>query len=657
MICNPLCFCILPAIVSSSTVEANENIVWLEDLDLTKIYEAWMRPRAGQTINGDKLVIGGKEYTHGVGMHSETEFTVDLKGDVSKFEAIFSLDDSCGIEGSVAIEVWLDGKRLVHTGVMTSHSAPFVIDLDTSGAREMTVVITNGGNGLHGDVCDLVDARLVLVPGAKSLPEIVRVSDGEPTMPIASGVSHKLAINGPRVVGTTPGKPFLFLIPATGNGSLSYSAVNLPDGLSLDSKTGIISGSVSNRGSYVVELHVTNSEGQTARGLTIVAQPDKLALTPPMGWSSWNAFGMAISDERVRQIADALVSSGLAAHGYQYVNIDAGWGKTRDENGEFVPNEKFPDMKALAGYVHSKGLKLGIYSSPGPWTCGLCPDGSKEPGSWQHEEQDAYTFAKWGVDLLKHDLCGMGEVSKKHEDWVAAYNLMSESLRKTDRDIVFSICEQGLSQVWEWGTEINGQYWRTTHDIFDLWGSMTGIGFSHMNRVGYSIPGHWNDPDMMVVGKVGWGPVTRQTRLTQNEEITHMTLWCMLASPLLLGCDLTDLDQFTIDLLSNDEIIEVDQDPLGISGRRISEDGRLEIWARPLWDGTLAVGFFNRSLHEADITANWCDLGLLTPQPVRDLWLKKDMGIHKDAYTATIPAHGATMVKIGGPAGTSRFPL
>jgi len=178
---------------------------------------------------------------------------------------------------------------------------------------------------------------------------------------------------------------------------------------------------------------------------------------------------------------------------------------------------------------------------------------------------------------------------------------------------------------------------------------MTGIGFSHLNRIGYSIPGHWNDPDMMVVGKVGWGPVPRQTRLTQNEEITHMTLWSMLASPLLLGCDITDMDQFTIDLLSNDEIIEVDQDPLGIAGRRISEDRRLEVWARPLWDGTLAVGFFNRSLHAAEITANWCDLGLLKPQPVRNLWLKKDAGIHEDSYTATVPAHGATMVKIGRP--------
>ncbi|MCE5315141.1 MAG: NPCBM/NEW2 domain-containing protein [Armatimonadota bacterium] len=632
-------------------VYGDEQVVMLENMDLSKIYNAWtgILPKAGKNINGGPMVVGGVEYKHGIGMHSETEFTVDLKGVTTRFEATFGMDTSCGTGGSATLEIWLDGENVYQTGVLSGVSAPENINIDTTGARELTVVITNGGNGLHGDFADLADAKLTLVADAKSVPEIVKLPDNLPTMKIASKTPKEPAIHGPRVVGTTPGKPFLFLIPATGEAPLLYSVVGLPDGLMLDSASGKITGSVESRGTYVVELTVTNQLASNKRKLTIVADPGHLALTPPMGWNSWNAKGLSISDQKIREIADAMVSSGLAAHGYQYVNIDAGWGKSRDENGELSPNEKFPNMKALGDYIHDKGLKFGIYSSPGPSTCGQCPDGSPEPGSYQHEAQDAGTFAKWGVDYLKYDMCSLGNMlaGKGRNEYIKAYRIMTDALADCDRDIVYSLCEQGVNQSWEWGASINGQLWRDTHDIFDLWASMTGIGFSQNNRTSYSTPGHWNDLDMLVVGKVGWGPTPRPTTLTPNEQITHVSLWAMLSAPLLLGNDLTQMDQFEIDLLTNDDIIDVDQDPLGIPARRISNKGRLEVWAKPLWDGTMAVAFFNRSLHRANIIVNWSDIGLLTPQPVRDLWLRKYMGIFKDSYEATVPGHGATVIKIG----------
>lgn len=464
-----------------------------------------------------------------------------------------------------------------------------------------------------------------------------------PTRPIASPCAAELSINGPRVVGATPGRPFLFLIPATGEGPFSFSARNLPAGLSLDPLTGIVSGVLQDAGATRATLTVRNSAGETARSLTIIGGERRLALTPPMGWNSWNCWGTAVSDEKVRLAADWMVRSGLAAHGYQYINIDDAWEGERDSNGILHPNEKFPDMKDLADYVHSKGLKLGIYSSPGPKTC------AGYEGSYRHDDEDANSYAQWGIDYLKYDYCSYLDIQKEAsiEEFRKPYARMRQALDGCGRDIVYSLCWGGGS-CWRWGPEVGGNLWRTSDDMFDNWNSMSTIGFAQDRLAKFSGPGYWNDPDMLVVGQVGWGPSLHPTGLTPDEQITHITLWSMLAAPLLIGCDLSQLDDFTLALLTNDEVLAVDQDPLGKQGTRRWAEGDIEVWARPLLDSAMAVALFNRSAGEREISVEWAQLGIGGGQPVRDLWQRRSPGIFRDGYSAAVPPHGAIMLRIGG---------
>jgi len=485
----------------------------------------------------------------------------------------------------------------------------------------------------------------------------------------------KPRINGARVFGIRPGSPFLFTIAATGDRPMTFSAKHLPAGLVLDEKTGIITGKIDKAGEYVVTLGAKNKKGSAKRDLKIVVG-QQIGLTPAMGWNSWNCFAEAVTAERIKIAADAMVSSGLINHGWTYINIDDFWqvhrdrkdptlqGPKRDEKGFIVPNPRFPDMKGLADYVHAKGLKIGLYSSPGPWTCGGCV------GSFDHELQDAQSYAQWGFDYLKYDWCSYTiamETNRGNSSSSAVtnartvsyaangssrtnlqrpYKIMQEALVAQPRDILFSLCQYGMGNVWEWGTEVGGNSWRTTGDITDTWKSMSDIGFKQAGHEKFAGPGHFNDPDMLIVGKVGWGRV-HPTRLTPNEQYTHITLWSLLASPLLIGCDMAQLDDFTIGLLANDEVIDVNQDPLGKQAGRIAKNGDLEVWAKDMEDGTKAVGLFNRGTNAAPIAVNWADLGLKPGKhKVRDLWPQQDLGKFADKYEATVPRHGATLVRV-----------
>ena len=349
----------------------------------------------------------------------------------------------------------------------------------------------------------------------------------------------------------------------------------------------------------------------------------------------------------MRAAADGMVRSGLAGHGYAFINIDDAWEGPRDASGEITTNEKFPDMKALVDYIHSKGLKAGIYSSPGPRTCQ-----QKYAGSWQHEEQDARTWAKWGFDYLKYDWCSYTDVEKAaartpREGLMKPYAVMRGILDKLDRDVVFSLCQYGWGNVWEWGDEVGGNLWRTTGDITDTWQSMSSIGFNQVGYEKHAGPGRWNDTDMLVVGKVGWGRELRDSRLSPNEQVTHITLWSLQAAPLLIGADMSQMSEFTIDLLGNPEVLAVNQDINGMAASRIRGDGRIDVWARPLSDGTMAVGLFNRNPVAVPITIAWKDLRLAGRQPVRDLWQHRDFGAFDNGYTATVPRHGAVFLKVG----------
>jgi alpha-galactosidase len=419
-------------------------------------------------------------------------------------------------------------------------------------------------------------------------------------------------------------------------------------------------GKLAQPGRYVATLRATNARGTASRKLTIVCG-DTLALTPHMGWNSWYVWESHVTDRIMREAADAMVANGMMNHGYMYVNIDDCWavkpgskdpmlgGPPRDATGKVNPNRHFPDMKALTAYIHAKGLKAGIYTSPGPTTCG------GHVGAYQHEAQDVQRFVEWGFDFLKYDWCSYGNVADKGPDGLKKpYRHIAGILRRQPRDVVLNLCQYGMGEVWQWGKAVGGQSWRTAGDLgFSFTGISTALFRDAFNLYAarelhnFGGPGGWNDPDYLLLGYLSnWHGQRAPTPLTPNEQYTHVSLWCLLAAPLILSGDITRLDPFTLSLLTNDEVLEVDQDPLGRPGRRIAKSGDLEVWAKPMEDGSRAVGLFNRGPAEATVSAAWSDLGLAGRQIVRDLWRQKDLGPSEGQFSTRVPPHGVVLVRL-----------
>lgn len=455
--------------------------------------------------------------------------------------------------------------------------------------------------------------------------------------------SPKPRINNALVFGVRPNAPFLFKIAVTGEKPIQYSVENLPNGLEVDSKNGVIKGVLSENGEYKMQLIAKNKLG-VAKKEFIVKCGDLLALTPPMGWNSWNCWGLSVSDEKVKASAQALIDKGLIDHGWTYMNIDDGWeAPQRNANGEIVTNKKFPDMKSLGDWLHNKGLKFGIYSSPGPLTCG------GYLGSYQHELQDAVTYTNWGIDYLKYDWCSYGKIHGGKDTTLASYKkpyeVMQKALRSQPRDIIYSLCQYGMKDVWKWGNEVDGNCWRTTGDIEDTWESLSSIGFNQNKIAEFAKPGRWNDPDMLIVGQVGWGENLHPTKLTPDEQYTHISLWCLLSSPLLIGCDISKLDDFTLNLLTNDEVIALNQDPAGNQARQIIKKDDYQVWVKELSDGTRALGIFNLTEKYQTIQLDWKDLQLTGNFKLRDLWRQKNLGAFKTFKTKVAP-HGVSLIKL-----------
>jgi len=355
-----------------------------------------------------------------------------------------------------------------------------------------------------------------------------------------------------------------------------------------------------------------------------------------MGWNDCFRFPCwEKSDAIIRANTDALASSGMKAAGYEYVNVDGCWQGKRDEKGYLHPNERFPDMKALGDYIHSRGLKFGLYSSPGPRDC------EEFEGSFGHEDQDAQTFAGWGVDFLKYDWCTAGNVYKP-EEMQAAYRKMYDAIQRTGRPMVYSLCQYGLQGVWRWGPKVGANMWRTTADIANPnylagdYDQVTLVGFEQNGLEKFAGPGHWNDPDILQIGL---------HKLNHDEGRTQMALWSILAAPLLAGNDLPSMTKETLGILTNPEVIAVDQDRLGVQGHRVWEEGALEVWTKPLADGSKAVGLFNRSEGSLPISVSFPDIEVGRTAHVRDLWAQKDLGTFNESYTADVPKHGVVLVK------------
>ena len=478
-------------------------------------------------------------------------------------------------------------------------------------------------------------------------------------------------VNGPKVYGARPGAPFLYRIPATGERPMRFSAEGLPKGLKLNAETGVITGTVKKAGSWTVTLRAENALGSGERTLRIVIG-DKICLTPPLGWNSWNVWGNSVSQDKVLSSARAMVSSGLADCGWSYINIDDGWQGVRGGTFNAIqPNSKFPDMQALADEIHAMGLKFGIYS--GPWVGTYAghigstadyADGTYEIikkglvdeyykldrsrvdrtivryfGPYSFVSADARQWAKWGVDYLKYDW---------YPNDVAHAREMSEALRATGRDIVLSLSNSApysLASSWE---ELC-QAWRTTDDIRDTWRSMSSIGFYNQAAWSrYCGPGHWPDADMLVVGRVGWGPNVRPSRLTADEQYTHISLWALLSSPLLIGCDMAEMDAFTFNLLSNTEVLDVNQDPLGVQGMALELDSTHAVYVKPLEDGSVAVGLFNLTTEPLRLGIVPRTLGIEGTRIIRDLWRQQDLGSlgPKDRWETTVPGHGVVLLTL-----------
>ncbi len=650
--------------------QLSAQTVWLDQLELSTATQGYGIPMKNKSIDNNTLTIAGKTFERGFGSHSESSLTVLLEGKATLFTAQVGIDDEVkGQRPAAEFIVYGDNKKLWSSGVMRLGDAARPCSVKLEGVQKLELAVTDGGNGNYYDHVDWVDARFE-TNGVNTFKTYSPVATVPYILTPAPPAEPK--ITGAKVFGVRPGSPFQFLVTATGDRPMSFSASGLPKGLKINIQTGLITGKLSKAGTYLIILEAKNAKGKFQRKLRVECG-DRIALTPPMGWNSWNCFANEVSADKVKRAADEMVKSGLINHGWTYINIDDFWennrdskdqslrGKLRDEAGNIVPNSRFVDMKGLADYVHGLGLKIGLYSSPGPWTCGGCV------GSYDHEKQDAESYAKWGFDYLKYDWCSYGNVinglpnNDPYKVSSLSYNggseintamkpfkLMGEYLRQQPRDIVYSLCQYGMSDVWKWGGSVGGNSWRTTNDITDTWSSVKSIVLDQDKSAAYAKPGNWNDPDMLVVGTVGWGN-PHKSKLKPDEQYLHISLWSLFSAPLLIGCDMEKLDDFTLNLLTNDEVIDVNQDPLGKQATCVQTIGDLRIYVKELEDGSRAVGFCNFGFEIVDISYKDFDkLGINGQFKVRDLWRQKEIAnieTKTGQLSLKVPVHGVLLYK------------
>jgi len=627
--------------------------VWLDTLDLSQITQGWGTAQTNRSVREEPLSIGGRKFERGVGTHATSAARIELGRGSERFVAFVGVDDNANGAASITFKVFADGRTLWQSGVMKPSDPAKPVDIDLRGVKTLLLQVGDAGDGISFDHANWADAHFI-VNGGK--PQIVGVPV-EPAVILTPKPGPAPRINGPIIYGCRPGNPFLYRIPTQGERPMTFSVSGMPRGLTLDSATGIITGSITERGEYRLTLRAKNQHGRASRSFKIVCG-DTLSLTPSMGWNHWYAHYDRITDAMMREAADLMVSSGMADVGYQYVSIDDCWmnaekqkdplrvGPLRDERGNIVPNKHFPNMKAMTAYIHAKGLKAGIYTSPGPRTC------AGFAGSFQHEAQDAKQFADWGFDLLKYDWCSYGEIAKNDKSLAAfkkPYQLMGDLLRQQKRDILLNLCQYGMGNVWEWGAEVGGQSWRTSGDLgFEL-NNIFNVALKNAEHREWSKPGSWNDPDYVQIGYIGnarGGGLPAPCPLTPNEQYAFMSLWCLMASPIFYSGDMTKLDDFTLNVLCNPEVIEVNQDALGQCARVIPLDESIFIMVKDLSDGAKAVGLCNRGEMETTITARWVDLGIKGKPRVRDLWRQKDLGRFAEEFHAAVPRHGVFLLRV-----------
>lgn len=640
------------AVMFAATALA-EHDVPIEDLDTSKATCGWREVQINRAIGGRPIHVAGVIKWRGLGTHAPSRVDIPLGGNALQFKTGVGVDDGAKNGGTVIFRILGDGKELWNSGLVRFGEKERCKVVDVKGVQTLSLVVDDAGDGKDCDHASWCEARVSYPDGMyppNSVYSTSRILGIQTPKPSAAP-----RINGATVYGARPGRPMIFRVPVTGARPMTISVDNLPEGLRFDEKTSAVLGSVpTERGEYRLRFKAKNAKGEAERAFTLVVG-DKIALTPAMGWNSWNCFSSKVTQEKVQSAAEAMVASGLADHGWSYIVVDDFWqnnserakadptlaGPGRQADGTIATNRRFPSMKGMADFIHARGLKAGLYSSPGPTTCGGCV------GSWQHEERDAETYAEWGFDFLKYDWCSYGSVAMGQglDRAMYPYLMMGRALKHQKRDILFSLCQYGMENVSAWGRLVDGSSWRTTGDVFDTWRSISGAIEKQKRLFCYSEPGAWNDPDMLCVGKMSWNEF-KGSRLAPNEQYTHISLWALVASPLMIGCDLTKLDDFTLSLLTNDEVIEIDQDPLGRGAGCIDEGEDWEIWARPLADGSIAAGLYNKSSREQVVPFDLEKNGILCKWRIRDVWCQEDVGVFMGKYEASVPGHATQLVRL-----------
>jgi alpha-galactosidase len=645
---------VLCVLVSLSISSAWAETVPLGDLDLTKMSTGWGKPQVNKSITAQTLSIGGRAFATGVATHAESILHIELDGKTERFGAYVGVDDAPGPRGSVRFKVFGDGKRLFDSGLMKGTDSAKRIDISLIGVKHVILTVTSGGDGVDFDHADWAQAQF-LVAGETPKAVDAPLPPAEEKIILTPKPGPAPHINGSKVYGCRPGSPFLYRIPCTGTRPITFAARNLPSTLKLDTTSGIITGTVpAEPGNYPVTLEARNGRGSNTRTFVILVG-DTLALTPPMGWNSWYIHYYHVTEEHMRNAADVMVESGMADFGYNYVNIDDCWMKKRDDEpyrdaqGAILPNAKFPDIKGMVDHIHRKGLKAGLYTGPGPWTC------AGYVASYEHEEIDAKKFAEWGFDFLKHDWCSYSAVAggTELEHMQRPYQKMGDILKRLDRDILLNLCQYGMGDVWNWGGAVGGHCWRTTGDLGLEQGALLPgfyqIGLSNARHYEYAKPGQWNDPDYILIGRIGnahrHDEPPKPTTLTPSEQYSYMSMWCLMAAPLFYSGDMRYLDDFTLNVLCNAEVIDVDQDPLGVQAKPLVQDDETLILAKPMADGSLTVGLFNLTELPREMTVDFTTLGLSGRRRVRDLWRQQDFGMAANWFKAYVPRHGVALVR------------
>jgi alpha-galactosidase len=624
----------------SAHLTAQPHIVGLHELDLSKVNQGWNKVHYNTNLFDEPLSINGQKYKFGIATHAFSEITLILNGKSERFKAWVGIDDHVAKVngGSAEFIVKADGKVVFRSGIMSSNQPAKHIDVSLEGVTKLELTTDDGKNGTGHDHANWADAYITYNENQTPIVYYYPAEDFYQLTPKAPAIPR---VNGALISAARVGSPYLYRLPVSGEKPFKFIVKNLPIGLSFNPQTQVISGIVNRAGNYKINIFVENTAGK-CKATHIIRIGESCIITPPMGWNSWNAWGMNISEDKVKQTIDALISTRLVDFGWSFVNIDDGWqANVRNADSVLMWNQKFNDIPALANYAHQNGLKLGIYSSPGKVTCG------NMLGSFGYEKIDAQTYSTWGIDFLKYDWCSYENIipQKNRNEYIKPYKLMGEELRKQERDIVYSLCQYGMDSVQVWGKYVNGNLWRTTNDIVDTWYSMKTIGFDNQAELApYSGQGHFNDPDMMVVGKLGWGQQLRNTRLTCNEQYLHVTQWAMLQAPLLLGCVINELDEFTLNLLTNNEIISINQDTLFRQASRIFVDVNTEVWSKELSGNRNALAFYNISNETNRCQMSFEELGLKRVKKFRNPWTQQNERIKDKCLSFDIPRHGVKLL-------------